>query len=179
MLLRFEPLRTEDLTTLARWLGTPHVTRWWPGPHDLASVTRAYQPLVDGTDTTSGFVILEDHTPIGFIQSYRIADEPDWRRAVSVAVDASDAAGIDYLIGEPGWLGRGIGSAAISQFVDLLWDRHPEVTAVVVGVQQANVASWRALERAAFKRLWSGQLDTDDPSDQGPAHLYARARDEG
>ncbi|HWB36124.1 MAG TPA: hypothetical protein VHA75_08875 [Rugosimonospora sp.] len=39
--------------------------------------------------------------------------------------------------------------------------------------QLANVASWRALERAGFSRLWAGQLDSDDPADAGPAYVYA------
>ena len=42
--------------------------------------------------------------------------------------------------------------------------------------QQANVASWRALERAGYTRWWSGQLDSDDPGDAGPAHLYGIRR---
>jgi RimJ/RimL family protein N-acetyltransferase len=85
-----------------------------------------------------------------------------------------DGVGIDYFIGEEHETGRGVGSRAIRSFVDatLLTLRSSE--SVVVAVQQANVASWRALRRASCHRVWSGVLDSDDPSDQGPAHLYER-----
>ena len=52
-------------------------------------------------------------------------------------------------------------------------------SAVVVAVQQANRASWRALEGAGFRRQWEGLLVTDDLSDQGPAYLYVRYRPTG
>jgi aminoglycoside 6'-N-acetyltransferase len=172
----FSPLATEDLPMLATWLDAPHVKRWWPDPSDLASVTSKYAAMSEGRDSTQGFLILRDDLAVGFIQSYRIADEPDWARAVAVAVDGRDAVGIDYLIGVPEWTGRGLGTTAITAFVATLWDRYPGTRSVVVAVQQDNVASWRALERAGFARVWSGLLETDDPSDQGPAYLYVRDR---
>ena len=50
--------------------------------------------------------------------------------------------------------------------------RYPDVRCVVAAPQQENVASWRALEKAGFTRAWSGVLDSDDPSDDGPAFVY-------
>jgi hypothetical protein len=43
--------------------------------------------------------------------------------------------------------------------------------------QQANIASWRALERAGYVRVRAGMIDSDDPSDAGPAFVYACYRD--
>jgi aminoglycoside 6'-N-acetyltransferase len=42
--------------------------------------------------------------------------------------------------------------------------------------QQENVASWRALEKAGFERIFAGPLESDDPSDSGPAFVYALRR---
>jgi RimJ/RimL family protein N-acetyltransferase len=50
------------------------------------------------------------------------------------------------------------------------------VTDIVVTVQQANVGSWRILEKVGFQRRWEGELDSPDPSDQGPEYLYALRR---
>jgi aminoglycoside 6'-N-acetyltransferase len=175
--ISFRPLSVGDLPTLAAWLAAPHVKEWWPEPHDLASVRNRYLPVVQGIDTTEGFVILNDGSPLGYIQRYRLADEPEWQQTVAVAVEALDeTAGIDYLIGDAAMIGRGLGSAAISAFVVELWKDIGDITAVVVAVQQANLASWHALERAGFRRVWAGTLDTDDPSDQGPAFVYVRSR---
>lgn len=166
----------EDLPKLALWLAAPHVKEWWPEPDDLESVMARFLPLIEGIDRTEGFVILSGQLPIGYIQRYRFADEPDWQRTVALAIDSSEAAGIDYFIGEVAMVGRGIGSEAIRTFVADLWRIYADVTTVVVAVQQLNLASWHALENAGFGRVWGGQLASDDPSDQGPAFLYTLSR---
>jgi aminoglycoside 6'-N-acetyltransferase len=174
--ITFRPLSAGDLPKVAEWLAAPHVKEWWPEPHDLASVESRFLPMVRGIDPTEGFIILHDGTPIGYIQRYRLADEPDWRRAVEVAVGVLEGVGIDYLIGDAARVGRGLGTEAIGRFVSELWERSEDIAVVVVAVQQLNLASWHALERAGFERVWAGLLDTDDPSDQGPAFLYRQTR---
>ena len=67
-----------------------------------------FLPLIEGIDRTEGFVILSGQLPIGYMQRYRFADEPDWQRTVALAIDSSEAAGIDYFIGEVAMVGRGI-----------------------------------------------------------------------
>ena len=113
----------------------------------------------------------------GLVQRYLVADDPDWDHAVRATGAASGcAAGIDYLIGEPELCGRGYGTAAISVFTTLTFERYPQADAVVAIPQQANVASWRALERAGYRRWWAGRLESADPSDAGPAYLYGMRR---
>ncbi len=121
------------------------------------------------------FVLEIDGAPAGLFQRYRIDDEPDWRRAISVATDAR-AAGIDYYLGEEALTGRGLGTQAVATFTAASLAHYPDVDAVIAAPQQANVASWRALEKAGFVRLWAGTLDSDDPGDAGPAYIYARWR---
>ena len=176
MRIFFRPLSIGDLPKLAEWLAAPHVKEWWREPHDLAAVESRYLPMAEGLDPTEGFVILLDGCPIGYIQRYRLADEPEWRRTVTVAVGDLEAAGIDYLIGDPAVVGRGVGSRSIGLFVADLWRRFEDISTVVVAVQQLNLPSWHALEKAGFERVWAGHLDTDDPGDQGPAFLYVRSR---
>jgi RimJ/RimL family protein N-acetyltransferase len=168
----FRPLAYEDLAQLARWLAAPHVARWWPEPSDIDSVTAAYGPGIAGEDPTEHFVIELDGAPVGLIQRYRHDNYPEWDRTVGVA----NAAGIDYLLGEPDLVGRGVGTEAIAAFAADTLVRYPEIDCVVAAPQQANVASWRALEKAGFQRVWAGFLDSDDPGDAGPAFVYALNR---
>jgi aminoglycoside 6'-N-acetyltransferase len=174
-----------DLPMLARWLAQPHVGEWWRDePADRAAVEAKYGPCIDGDDPTELFVIEElspagqaPGRPVGMIQRYLFADEPDWVAVFDgiVDVDVDGAAGIDYLIGEPDAVGRGLGAAAIAAFTELVFDWRP-VPSIVVTVQQDNRASWRVLERAGFQRVWAGELDSPDPSDQGPEYVYRRGR---
>jgi aminoglycoside 6'-N-acetyltransferase len=176
MRFTFEPVTHADFAQLSRWRGEPHVERWWPGPHDLGSIETEYRPLVDGSDATKAFICRLDDRPIGYVQSYRLADEPAWRATIGAAIGEDAAVGIDYFIGEADLIGRGVGSTMIEAFVAIVWRVYDDVPSVVVAVQQENAASWRALERAGFARVWQGRLDTDDPSDQGPAYLYRMDR---
>jgi aminoglycoside 6'-N-acetyltransferase len=171
--LSFRPLERSDFALVSRWLGTPHVARWWMEPADAASVEAKYGPCVDGTDPTAVFVIASGLQCIGMIQRYRLSDDAAWDRAIGMP----GAAGIDYLIGEPEWLGIGVGVLAIAAFTDDVFVAYPDVSAVVAVPQQANTASWRALERAGYVRVRAGMIDSDDPSDAGPAFVYARHRD--
>ncbi len=63
-------------------------------------------------------------------------------------------AGIDYLVAEPGERGRGRGSTMIRAFVaDVVFGRHPTWTQAAAAPLVANAASWRALEKAGFRRV--------------------------
>jgi aminoglycoside 6'-N-acetyltransferase len=172
----FRPLGRADLPLLAQWLRAPHVLQWWRDePQDLAAVEAKYGPCIDGEDPTELFVIEVVGRPIGMVQRYLIADEPEWSRAFDDIVDVSEAAGMDYLIGEPDAVGRGLGKASIAAFVPLVFAWRP-VRSIVVTVQQANPASWRILESAGFSRVWAGELDSPDPSDEGPEYVYVLER---
>ena len=176
MTISFEPLCEADLPTLATWLSRPHVERWWREPCDLASVEERYRPLVDGSDPTDGFVVLLQGRPIGFAQSYRIDDDPEWRACVQQLVGDTAGVGIDYLIGDADLVGRGIGRRMIAAFVDDCWRRYPLAERVVVVLQQDNAASWKALEASGFSRVWEGDVESGDPSDRGPSFLYVLCR---
>src|SRR5438445_5426193 len=174
--LTFRPLRRQDFPLLSVWLAQPHVQSWWREEHDIAAIEARYGPSVDGVDPTECFVVDRNGEPVGFIQRYLFADNPEWQRALSVTGTPSNAAGIDYLIGSEQLIGQSLGPAVIQQFVDELWTRYPDVPAIVVDVSQGNRRSCRALEKAGFHRTWSGMLESDDPSDAGPAHVYVRHR---
>ena len=188
MTISFRPLGKEDLPLLASWLARPHVRRWWREPADPAVVEAAYLPLIDGSDHTEAFLALRSGQPVGYMQRYRLDDNPEWQEAISLALhegrdtsDGPDAAlingvGIDYLIGDETLTGQGLGRMMISDFVDDTWRRYPDTATITVAVQQDNRPSWRALEGAGFVRRWAGVLASDDPSDAGPNYIYCKER---
>jgi len=175
--LTVRPLARDDLPRLSRWLAEPHVAQWWRDPGDLPSVEASYLPCIDGTDPAEVFVIEVAGRAAGLIERYLVADDPEWHHAMQATGAVTGcAAGIDYLIGEPGLTGRGYGTAAISLFSALTFRRYPQADAIVAAPQQANAGSWRALQRAGYQRWWSGWLESSDPSDAGPAYLYGMRR---
>ena len=122
--------------------------------------------------STACFVIEADSAPVGLIQHYRHADYSEWDAAVGVPA----AAGTDYLVGDPAYTGKGVGSTAIALAADHALAAYPEVACVVAVPQADNPASRRALEKAGFRLREIRDLDSDDPSDAGPGAIYVKAR---
>jgi len=171
----FRPLTRADFPLLSMWIAAPHVAPWWREDASPDAVERAYGPAVDGADPTEMFVAVVEGRDVGYAQRYLLDDYPDW----SAALGVTDAAGIDYLIGEADAIGTGAGSAMVDAFSAATLERYPGIDCVAVAVQQANRRSWRALERAGFERVFAGTLASPDPSDDGPAYLYVRRRPPG
>lgn len=172
MAITFRPLQRVDFPLVARWRAEPHVVRWWGPAPDLASLEGEHGPQIDGSEPTEVLIAELDGAPVAFLQRYRNRDHPEWDRQVQLR----RAAGIDYYIGDPHLTGRGLGPRLIAQFVDELFRDFVDVDCVAVGVLQENRPSWRALEKAGFRRLRSQHLESDDPYDRGPGYLYVRSR---
>ena len=174
----FVPLRSVDLPLLATWLARPHVARWWREPSDLKAVAQRYGPLRDGRDPTEAFIVHFGGRPIGYVQRYLIDEDPEWRESIQRKLGDAGGIGIDYLIGEDDLVGKGVGRQLISRFAEACWDRYPSAVQITVCLQQDNLASWRALKASGFRRVWSGIMESSDPSDAGPSFIYVAKRSE-
>jgi aminoglycoside 6'-N-acetyltransferase len=174
----FRPCTRDDLPMVAGWQARPHVAPWWQRDPGLAAVRARYLPCLEGSDPTELFILEAAGTPVGFFQHYLIADYPQWAATLEGTGQPGmhAAAGIDYLIGDAAFTGRGLGTVAIAVFTRLVFARYLATRLVAVAVAQDNTASWRALEKAGYERCWAGELASDDPSDQGPMYLYRRGR---
>jgi aminoglycoside 6'-N-acetyltransferase len=175
--ITFRPLRRQDFALLARWLQEPRVARWWNHETSPEAVERDFGPSVDGRDATEMFVALLDGRPFGLIQRYPIAAYSEYVDELSsVCTVPPGALSVDYLIGEPDLRGRHLGAAMIAALVSDSWAAYPGADAVLVPVVAANVASWRALERAGFERIAEGELEPDNPVDARDHYIYALRR---
>jgi aminoglycoside 6'-N-acetyltransferase len=173
----FRRLRRDDFGLLARWLAEPAVARWWNHEVTPEAVERDFGPSVDGRDPAEMFLALSGDRPFGFIQRYRIAAEPEYAAELSrVCAVPPGALSIDYFIGETRWRGRGLGAGMIRAFVAHSWEVCPQADDVVVPVAVGNVASWRALEHAGFRRVAEGELTPDNPRDPRDHFVYRQQR---
>jgi aminoglycoside 6'-N-acetyltransferase len=165
----FRPLVDDDLPLLHRWLNEPGVVRWWEGDDvTWEGVVNDYGSQRP-PDEVEHWIAVVDGADAGWIQCYPIAESPEEAEAwLAEGVDPR-AAGIDYLVGEPGARGRGVGSALIAAFVeDVVFGRHPDWTQAAASPYVANEASWRALRKAGFHHV--ADIAGDDDPD-GPARL--------
>jgi aminoglycoside 6'-N-acetyltransferase len=170
--LRLRRLYREDFPKLLTWLSAPHVEPFWDGTSDLASVIAEFEPSLAVGSVTTVFVIEVENRSIGMIQCYRHSDYPKWDAAIGI----KNAAGIDYLIGEADCLGKGYGSEAIRIISQHVFTKYTEVEIIVSAPQHDNTGSWRALEKAGFRRMVERKIASDCPSDRGISYVYGLAR---
>lgn len=162
----FRPLREADLPLVHEWLGREHVRRWWGERGDLEQTVDHYGPSLDGRDPTDLYAIVVDGRDAGMIQTYLVADYPDYAALIGVG---EDVAGLDLFLGEGELLGWGLGTEIIRTFVsEIVWARDA-TRACVADPDLENVASLRAFEKAGFERI----CEFLDPED-GRLHALVR-----
>lgn len=172
-MITWRRLTPDDFSLLRQWLSQPHVARWWN--HDTAAeaVERDFGPAARGEEPSEDLLALLDGVPFGLVQCARLADYPDTLAPLSaIAPVPQGAATIDYLIGSPELVGRGLGTRMIRSALERIWGERPDIPAVLVAVAAANTASWRALEKSGMRRVGSGDLVPDNPVDGPLHHVY-------
>ena len=171
--LTWRPLVAADLPMLAEWLAEPQVSRWWHHETSAAGVARDFGPSVRGEEPGEDLVVLLGGRPVGLLQRSRISDYPEDLVELSQIVDVPPGAvGIDYFIADPNLRGRGLGARLIRTAVSRTWADYPDASAVIVPVVAANVASWRALEKAGLRRIAEGLMTPDNPIDDPLHYVY-------
>jgi aminoglycoside 6'-N-acetyltransferase len=136
----FRPLQTGDLALVRRWLGAPHVARWWGDADEKIADIREHVTSA----TVRPYLILMDGRPVGYIQSYDIHGEDDH----PYNDQPQGTIGMDLSIGEPDLVGKGHGPAIIEAFARRLFD--DGAPRVVIDPDPDNARAIRAYEKAGF-----------------------------
>lgn len=149
-----------DLPDVARWRATEHVRKWFDaeGEPTLESVTERYGPRIDGVSPTRMWVVEVNGRSVGFCQDYRLRDHPDF----DVPAPDPDAIGVDYVIGEPHLIGKGIGTVMLWTWLHRARQRYPEATTFFAAPDHRNAASIRVLEKVGFVQgTWFDEPQAD------------------
>jgi aminoglycoside 6'-N-acetyltransferase len=112
----FRPLTFEELERFRDWVHQPHVYEWWyEDALSLEQLTEIYGPDIEGRGTTHCYIVDHYGEPFGYVQWYRLRDEPEWM-PLHVHHGDGDVA-IDLFIGDENGVGRGLGPAMIQAFL--------------------------------------------------------------
>ncbi|TDC26394.1 N-acetyltransferase [Streptomyces sp. 8K308] len=173
MTFTFRRLAEPDFPLLAGWLARPHVARWWHHETSAEAVARDFGPAARADEPSDDLLALLDGRAVGLVQRCAFADYPEYRAELAAVVPVpAGAVTVDYLLGDPELLGRGLGTAMIGAALELAWAELPDARCVLVPVVAANRASWRALERAGLRRVGAGELTPDNPVDDPLHYVY-------
>jgi RimJ/RimL family protein N-acetyltransferase len=135
---------------MEEWLRQEHVSRWWGEPLSSARVAEKYGAYVRGETPTRAFILEYEGKAVGYFQTYRIADYPEY--AAQIQVDPT-AAGVDLFLGEPTLLHRGLGTEALRRFLQEAVFTDPAVSCCVLGPAPDNAAAIRAYGKVGFRYL--------------------------
>lgn len=169
--IHFRSMTVDDLPMMHRWVSTPHVREWWNGLPTLDAVVAKYTPRILGKEPTRSFIIEANEKPVGYIQTYRIADYPNY--AQHLGAD-NCAAGVDLLIGETEYIGHGAGTAILEEFLRVVVFACGSLTECIIGPDIGNRRAIRSYEKAGFRYWRTVQI----PGERVPEYLMRITRRE-
>lgn len=158
LVVGFRPMGRADIPVVMGWLREPHVARWWVVRREDEQ-RAAYEARIDGRAPTRMRVIEANGRSVGFVQDYRLADHSQSARLTG----RPEAVGIDYAIGDPAWVGRGVATHALGEYVSrVLPADYPQAPEVLAAPDHRNTASLRVLEKLGFTQgLWFDEPQPD------------------
>jgi aminoglycoside 6'-N-acetyltransferase len=121
----FERLQDSHFSLLLKWLEAPHVKAWWDQDvhWTLERIKEKYGDYGKGYKLEKGvqkpfqaYVIYGDARPLGYIQLYNAYD---FSREDQIPLEGfpESLATIDIFIGEEDYVGKGLGSRIMNQFL--------------------------------------------------------------
>ncbi|MDN5805080.1 MAG: GNAT family N-acetyltransferase [Microlunatus sp.] len=158
--LAFRRMSEDDVPSVIRWQQSAHAAPWFGSSSpDLTSAIARYRPRLDGTEPVRMWVVQVDGRPAGYLQDYRLGDRPDAAR-----YGDPNAAGFDYLLGEPDLIQHGVGTRMVWEFCrDVLHRDYPDAAHFVAAPNHRNHRSRRVLAKCGFTEgLW-----IDEPAPPG------------
>lgn len=131
-----------DRRLLRQWLEREHVRKWWGNPE------REYRYCTTHPKGGRGVIICADDHPIGYIYVERpTREELD---AVDLEQIPDGSIDVDILIGEPDYLGFGIGSMALELLLEELFS-DPEVSLVGLTTSIENTRAQTSFQKAGLR----------------------------
>jgi aminoglycoside 6'-N-acetyltransferase len=138
------PFSNTEVTLLRSWLAAPHVAAWYPDPED--HVGWAANPPPEGKRSLITF----GTRTVGYIRwqsvSREVLDSVDLQEIPAGSVD------VDILIGDPEFIGRGIGPKALLVLLSQLRQKR-DVPLVGLTTSVHNLPAQRAYTKAGFHIL--------------------------
>jgi aminoglycoside 6'-N-acetyltransferase len=149
MRIAFRPLAETDLDELHAWLNRPHLARFFQKrPISRAEVEAKFGPIVRREDTTHSHLAFEAGAPLGYIQCYRITDNPDW----AALIQANEGIGVDLAIIEPTKPGRGFGRVMLASYLgDVAFPLYPAESKCFIGHELENEAAIACSRSVGFE----------------------------
>ena len=169
-MIDFTPVEPKHFALLLEWLQRPHVARWfafWMPPTEEGTI-ELWTSMLEGRVPQRGYLVVVDGAPMGYVESSRVSEDPDWARTLGVDGEAVAA---DVFIADLDRIGQGLGASVVRRFYLWMMDE----TGLDVGIidpEVDNLSAIRAYEKAGFSFL--REVDSGQP--RGREHIMRATR---
>src|SRR5438445_12562121 len=107
----FTPVTAEHFPVLWEWRHRPHIEPWWEpwSPKTYEAAAAEWTKQVAGTSPGRPYLIAVDGRPVGYIEGYKLSDDPEHWKALDLGHDVVRA---DVYIAETNYLYPGLAQLA-------------------------------------------------------------------
>lgn len=157
--IKFRKVTGEDKQYIFRWLAEPHVKAFWDNSQnhrdDIAIFADGRQepsPYFNGIFTY--WIGLVNDEPFCLIMTSEIAPSQTdlselWRSHLS---KKGKTFSLDFMIGNPKFLGKGLGSPTLESFIKFVTDEvDPAVDTFFIDPEESNTRAKHVYEKAGFE----------------------------
>ena len=147
----FKTMQENDTRILFDWCQQPHISKWWQAPADYDKFLEKYHPDKMAENFVHPFIIYFDEQPIGYIQYYECdkADDGWWTKQ---GVQPAGSLGMDVVIGESEYIGKGYGTTIVKKFVEKLFEE-TDTKKIIIDPDPENIAAIHCYEKVGFKKV--------------------------
>ncbi len=153
-MLELRLLGDEDIPLMETWLNKEHVKRWYEIPHMGVTIDDWMSEILERNGRFNWLhhlIALWEGCQVGFCQYYQCADSEEEFGTMPLA----GTYGIDYLIGEEDYLGKGLGKGMVALLLDKIFS-FPDAQRVTADIDRENKASEHTLLSCGFVLLDAG-----------------------
>lgn len=169
----FRPIDIEsDVHLMYAWLTDPDVAQWYDeGEHSVANYRRRFAP----ERTTHKFIIQIDGEAAGYLQAYRLTDEPEYQAQMGVYPDAG---AIDLMLGPAHLRGKGWGPVVLVAAQRRIIFGELDCDLAMIAPDPANARAVRAYEKAGYAGDRTVWVEDDEPGNTGWERIMLQTREE-
>lgn len=133
---------------LCDWLNQPHMREFYqPVPITLEEITEHYAGRAEGVEPVFSHIAFTDGKPFGKIQCYKNDIDP-----ALAAMGMTEGVGIDLFIGDPAFLGKGLGQAMMKSYLDnVVFRIFPDETRCYIVHAKGNPAALKCSKSVGFR----------------------------
>ena len=147
--MNFDKLEKIDLRLIENWLKKPFIKKHFG---ESTEWLVEMEINIDNSNWVNYFLVSINDEPLGFSQYYDTKKAPkgEW------SSEPEGTIGIDFLIGEEKYLGKGYGNEMVKRIISLIKSSKRNYKYIIADPYEKNIKSVKILEKYGFIRKKNG-----------------------